>query len=87
MQDEVIITPLKKLVNLNQLIGAQVQAAPFDDPVFKHEKYIGTIDTVKINKHGTYVHFKTDALVGSKWIKVSRVIGFVHFAETQKAAS
>jgi hypothetical protein len=87
MQEIVVITPIKKLVNLDQLVGATVQAYVFDDPVFKHETYIGTIDTVKLNKWGTFVHFKTGDLVGAKWIRLEKVIGFVHFAETAKATA
>jgi hypothetical protein len=84
-----VVTPLYPLVNLDVLIGATVQAAPMDDPLYKHETYIGTIDAVKINKWGTFVHFKTEALVGAKWIKLAKVIGFAHYApaETAKATA
>jgi hypothetical protein len=87
MQDTLVITPLTALVNLDTLIGATVQAKPFDDPVFKDDTYIGVIDEVKLNKFGTFVHFRTDVLVGKKWIKLSKVVGFVYYAETQKATA
>lgn len=78
-----VITPVTPLVNLETLIGATVQATVFDDPVFKHETYIGEITEVKINKFGTFVYFKTPELVGGKWIKLSRVIGFAHYEEQE----
>lgn len=87
MQDTLVITPLGKLVNLDALVDATVQAAPFDDPVFQGETYIGTIDEVKLTRKGTFVHFITPDLVGAKWIKLNKVIGFAHFAETQKATA
>lgn len=74
-------------VNLDVLIGSTVQAMPMDDFLFRHETYVGTISEVKLNKHGTFVYFKTPDLVGGKWIKINRVIGFAHFAQTQKTAS
>ncbi len=86
-QDVLIITPVTPLVNLHSLVGATVQAAPMDDPVFRHETYIGTIDEVKLSKWGTHVRFQSDALVGKKWIRLEKVLGFAHFAETQKTAS
>jgi hypothetical protein len=87
MQDTLVITPLGKLVNLDALIGATVQAKPFDDPVFKHETYIGTIDEVKLNRAGTWIHFKTGDLVGAKWVKLNKVVGFAHFAQNAKATA
>jgi hypothetical protein len=87
MQGTLVITPVTPLVNLDTLIGATVQASVFDDPVFKHDLYIGTIDEVKLNKFGTFVHFETPALVGKKWIKLSKVIGFAYDAGIEKAAS
>lgn len=86
-QDTLVIIPLTALVNLDTLIGATVQAKPFDDPVFKHDTYIGTIDEVKINASGTWVRFQTDALVGKKWIKLNRVVGFVHTEGIEKTAA
>ena len=86
-QDTLVITPVGTLVNLDTLIGATVQAQPFDDPVFKDDTYIGVIDEVKLNKFGTFVHFQTPALVGKKWIKLNRVIGFAYYAGIEKAAS
>lgn len=80
------ITPLGIITNPDQLVDAMVQAKPFDDPVFKHEVYVGVIEEVKINRIGTWVHFKTPDLVGLKWIKLSKVTGFAHFAGMQKAA-
>lgn len=87
MQDTLVITPVQPLVNFDTLIGAAVVAKPFDDPVFKNETHVGTIDEVKINKFGTFVRFQTDALVGRKWIKLDRVIGFVHSEESQTTAA
>lgn len=87
MHDTLVITPVTALVNLDVLIGATVQVTVFDDPVFEDETYIGEISEVKLNKRGTFVYFKTPDLVGGKWIKINRVIGFAHFAETQKATA
>jgi hypothetical protein len=87
MQDTLVITPIKSLVNLDALVDATVQAKPFDDPAFKDEMHIGTIDEVKLNKSGTWVHFHTAALVGKKWIRLNRVVGFAHFVENVKATA
>lgn len=77
----VIVEPLGKLRDVSQLVDALVQAEPFDDPVFRHERYVGTIDEVKINRMGTFVHFKTDKLVGVKWIPLHKVQGFAYYED------
>lgn len=82
-----VITLINALVNLHQLVGATVQAKPFDDPALKHTTHIGVIDEVKLNAYGTWVRFQTDALVGKKWIKLDRVMGFAHAAESQTTAA
>ena len=87
MQDTLVITPVTTLVNLDVLIGATIQATVFDDPVFKHETYVGVVDEVKLSKRGTFVHFKTDALVGAKWLPLRKVIGFVHTEESKTTAA
>ena len=87
MPETLVITPIHPLVNLDQLVGATVQAKPFDDPVFKHETYIGEITEVKLNKLGTFVHFETPALVGKKWIRLSKVVGFASYAGIEKATA
>lgn len=81
------ITPVTPLVNLDVLVGATVQAMPMDDPVFKHETYVGVIDEVKLNKWGTFARFATPDLVGKKWIRLEKIIGFVHTAESQTTAA
>lgn len=85
MQGTLVITPFT-LVNDDQLIGAQVQATVYDCAPFSYEKFVGIVTEVKLNKYGKFAYFKTPALVGGKWIKVDRIVGFAHY-EMQKAAS
>jgi hypothetical protein len=81
------VEPIGPLLHLAQLVDACVQAEVFDDPMYRHERYVGVIDEVKINCAGTFVHFIAPDLVGAKWIRLNRVIGFAWFeADTQKAA-
>jgi hypothetical protein len=87
MQDALVITALTALVNLDALVGATILTTVFDDPVFKHETYVGVVDEVKLSKRGTFVHFKTDALVGAKWLPLRKVIGFVHAEESKTTAA
>lgn len=85
MQDTLVITPFT-LVNYDQLIGAQVAAKPLDD-LRKNEVFIGEISEVKINALGTFAKFKSPALVGSKWIKLDRIVGFAHIEESKTTAA
>jgi hypothetical protein len=82
MAQVLIVEPIGKLAHIGQLVDALVQAEPFDDVVFRHQRYVGTIDEVKINRMGTFVHFKTDQLVGKKWIPLHKVQGFAHYEES-----
>lgn len=84
MPETTVITPFA-LVNYDQLIGAQVAAKPLDD-LRKNEVYVGEVSEVKINKFGTFAKFKSPDLVGSKWIKVSSILGLAHTEESKTAA-
>lgn len=83
------VTPVTPLVNLDTLIDATVQVQLFDDPVFKHERYIGTIDEVKISRLGTFARVKVISgpshITGMKWISIRNIKGFV--TTTQKTAA
>lgn len=87
MQDIAVlrVEPIGPLLHLGQLVDACVQAEVFDDPLYRHERYVGVIDEVKLNCAGTFVHFITPELVGAKWIPLHKVKGFA-WVETQKAA-
>lgn len=81
MSQVLVVEPLGKLRDLSQLVGALVQSEVFDDPLFRHDRYVGTIDAVKINRMGTFVHFETDKLVGKKWVPLHKVQGFAHYED------
>lgn len=84
--DSYVITPIGPIVNLDVLIDAQVQATVYDCAPFRYQKFVGTITEVKLNKYGTFVYFKTPDLVGGKWIKLDRVLGYAHTEEPEPAA-
>lgn len=81
MPQVLVVEPLGKLRDLSQLVGALVQSEVFDDPLFRHDRYVGTIEAVKLNRAGTFVHFKTDKLVGRKWVPLHKVQGFAHYED------
>jgi len=86
MQQTLVVTPLGNLSNMMQLVGAQVQSEVFDDPLYRHELYVGTIDQVKMSRAGTFVRFQSDALVSKKWVALHRVKGWAHY-KTEKATA
>lgn len=70
------ITPFT-LVNDDQLIEAQVAATPLDD-LRKHEVFVGIVTSVTTNKWGKFAYFKTPDLVGGKFIRIERILGYAH---------
>lgn len=88
MPHNVSITALPAIVNPTQLVNVWAVAELFDDPVYRHERYLGTIDEVKINARGTFVRFKPEAgpckIVGKKWLPLHKILGLAAY-ETQTA--
>lgn len=80
------ITPLGPIINLSQLVDVTVQARPLDD-LYKNETYVGVIDEVKVNRFGTFAHFKGEGLNLAKWIKIDRIDGYAHLPTPTPAAA